>query len=228
MNPVLLFDWNRTLLDGAPALLQTTNAILNRHGRATIHMDTFRKHCDVLLSLLYRSLGMSRDEVAEVDRDGSAASHEPYEPLADKADLREGPHRLLELARREAALSIIVSNHIVAPLRSQLRRLGIDNYINEVLAFESRTTQYQSMGNGERLRLYMQKNNLEPASIFIIGDMPSKWTLHAILGLNAYGSPAVLFRIRACTRRILTTRLTTIMSYCRPYKGTASFRMHQS
>ncbi|WP_247903787.1 hypothetical protein [Bradyrhizobium sp. 131] len=116
MNPVLVFDWNGTLLDDAHALLQTTNAILDRFVRATIHMDTFRKHRDVLLSLLYRSLGMSRDEVAEVDRDGSAASHETYEPLADKADLREGPHRLLELARREAALSIIVSNHIVAPL----------------------------------------------------------------------------------------------------------------
>lgn len=119
MNPVLVFNWNGTQLDDAHALLQTTNASLDRFGRATIHMDTFRKHCDVLLSLLYRSLGMSRDEVAEVDRDGSAASHETYEPLADKADLREGPHRLLELARREAALSIIVSNHIVAPLRSQ-------------------------------------------------------------------------------------------------------------
>ncbi|MET4222382.1 hypothetical protein ABIB00_007619 [Bradyrhizobium sp. LB14.3] len=170
---------------------------------------------------------MSRDEVAEVDRDGSAVSHDTYEPLADKADLREGALRLLELAQREAALSIIVSNHIVAPLRSQLRRLGI-NYINEVLAFESRTTQYQPMGTGERLRLYMQKNNLEPASIFIMGDMPSKWTLHAILELKAYGSPAALFRIRACTRRILTTRLTPIMSYCRSYKGTASFRMHKS
>lgn len=228
MNLVLVFDWNGTLLDDAHALLQTTNAILDRFVRATIHMDTLRKHCDVLLSLLYRSLGMSRDEVAEVDRDGSAACHETYEPLASKADLREGPHRLLELARREAALSIIVNNHIVAPLRSQWRRLRIDNYINEVLAFESCTTQYRSMGNGERLRLYMQKNNLEPASIFIAGDMPPKWTLHAILGLKAYGSPAVLFRIRACTRRILTTRLTTIMSYRRSYKGTASFRMYKS
>lgn len=228
MNPVLVFNWNGTQLDDAHALFQTTNASLDRFGRATIHMDTFRKHCDVLLSLLYRSLGTSRDEVAEVDRDVSAASHETYEPLADKADLRDGPHRLLELARREAALSIIVSNYIVAPLRPQLRRLGIDNHINEVLAFESRTTQYQSMGNGERLRLYMQKDDLEPASIFIIGDMPAKWTLHAFLGPKAYGSPAVLFRIRACTRRILTTRLTTIMSYCRPYKGTASFRMHKS
>lgn len=228
MNLVLVFDWNGTLLDDAHALLQTTNAILDRFVRATIHMDTLRKHCDVLLSLLYRSLGMSRDEVAEVDRDGSAACHETYEPLASKADLREGPHRLFELARREAALSIIVNNHIVAPLRSQWRRLRIDNYINEVLAFESCTTQYRSMGNGERLRLYMQKNNLEPASIFIAGDMPSKWTLHAILGLKAYGSPAVLFRIRACTRRILTTRLTTIMSYRRSYKGTASFRMYKS
>lgn len=115
MKPVLVFDWNGTLLDDAHALLQTTNAILNRFGYAPINMETFREHCDLPLSLLYRNLGMSQDEVAAVDRDGSAVFHNTYEPLADRADLREGARRVLELAHREAALSVIVSNHIVAP-----------------------------------------------------------------------------------------------------------------
>ncbi|GGI31273.1 MULTISPECIES: HAD family hydrolase [Bradyrhizobium] len=183
MKPVLVFDWNGTLLDDTYALLQTTNAILDRFGHATIDMSTFREHCDVPLSLLYRSLGMSQDEVATVDRDGSAIFHDTYEPLAGKADLREGARRVLELAHQEAASSIIVSNHIVDPLRSQLRRLGIDDYINDVLAFENRTTQYKSMSKGERLRLYMQKNNLKPASTFIIGDMPVETDIARNLGL---------------------------------------------
>ncbi|EIG58982.1 MULTISPECIES: HAD family hydrolase [Bradyrhizobium] len=183
MKPVLVFDWNGTLLDDAYALLETTNAILDRFGRTTIDMKTLREHCDVPLSLLYRSLGLSRDELATVDRDGSAMFHDAYEALAGRADLREGARRVLELARREGASSIIVSNHIVDPLRYQLRRLGINDCIDDVLAFESRDTQYKSTSKGERLRLYMQKNNLKPASTFIIGDMPIETDIARNLGL---------------------------------------------
>lgn len=183
MKPVLVFDWNGTLLDDAYALLQTTNGILNRFGHAAIDMKTFREHCDVPLSVLYRSLGMSEGQVATVDRDGGAIFHDAYELLAGKADLREGARRVLELARQEGASSIIVSNHIVDPLRSQLRRLGIDRCIDDVIAFESRATQYRSMSKGERLRLYMQKNNLHPASTFIIGDMPVETNIARDLGL---------------------------------------------
>lgn len=185
MKPTLVFDWNGTLLDDASALLQTTNSILNRFGHAAIDMNAFREHCDVPLSLLYRSLGMSTDEIAAIDQDGSAIFHDTYEPLASKAELREGARSMLELARQQAASSIIVSNHIVDPLRSQLRRLEIDGYIDDVIAFESRATQYQSMSKGERLRLYMQKNNLEPASTFIIGDMPVEIDIARSLGLTS-------------------------------------------
>ncbi|QHP67919.1 HAD family hydrolase [Bradyrhizobium sp. LCT2] len=183
MKPVLVFDWNGTLLDDAHALLQTTNAILDRFGRAPIDMKTLQEHCDVPLARLYHSLGMSEDEIATIDRDGSAMFHDAYERLASKADLREGARRVLELARQEGALSIIVSNHIVEPLRFQLKRLGINDYIDDVLAFETRTSQYKSMSKGERLRLHMQKNNLQPASTFIIGDMPVETEIGRNLGL---------------------------------------------
>lgn len=183
MKPLLVFDWNGTLLDDADALLQTTNAILDRFGHPAIDMNTFREHCDVPLSLLYPSLGMSQDQIATVDRDSSAVFHDAYERLAGTARLREGARRVLELARQEGASSIIVSNHIVDPLRSQLRRLEIDHYIDDVLAFESRATQYKSMSKGERLRLYMQKNNQHPVSTFIIGDMPVETNIARDLGL---------------------------------------------
>ncbi|SFI62265.1 HAD hydrolase-like protein [Bradyrhizobium sp. Gha] len=185
MKPALVFDWNGTLLDDTYALLETTNVILDRFSRPSIDIKTFRDRCDVPLSRLYHSLGMSHEEVEAVERDEGALFHDTYEPLADKADLREGARRVLELAQRESALLIILSNHIVAPLKSQLRRLGVDNYITEVLAFESRATQYKSMSKGERLRLYMENHNLKPSSTFIIGDMPVETDIARDLGLTS-------------------------------------------
>ncbi|MGY3622107.1 HAD family hydrolase [Bradyrhizobium sp. USDA 10063] len=185
MKPTLVFDWNGTLLDDADALLQTTNTILDRFGRAPIDMQTFRDQSDVPLSVLYRNLGLSEGEVETVDRDGSAIFHDTYEPLASKADLREGARRILETARQHAGSTIILSNHIVEPLCTQLRRLGIEDCISEVLAFESRATQYKSMSKGERLRVYMQTHNLSPGSTFIIGDMPVETDIARNLGLTS-------------------------------------------
>ncbi|MFK4719458.1 HAD family hydrolase [Bradyrhizobium niftali] len=185
MKPALVFDWNGTLLDDTYALLETTNVILDRFGRPSIDIKTFRNRSDVPLSRLYLNLGMSREEIEAVERDDGALFHDLYEPLADKADLREGARRVLEMARRQSALLIILSNHIVAPLQSQLRRLGVDHYITDVLAFESRATQYKSMSKGERLRLYMQRYNLKPASTFIIGDMPVETDIARNLGLTS-------------------------------------------
>ncbi|MFH0302673.1 HAD hydrolase-like protein [Bradyrhizobium sp. 31Argb] len=183
MKPALVFDWNGTLLDDADALLQTTNAILSRFGRAAIDMQTFLDQCDVPLSVLYRNLGISEREVETVDSDGSAIFHDTYEPLASKADLRDGARRILETARQQAVSTIILSNHIVEPLRTQLRRLGIDDCVDEVLAFESRATQYKSMSKGERLQLYMQTHNLNPGSTVFIGDMPVETDIARNLGL---------------------------------------------
>ncbi|XIA67575.1 HAD family hydrolase [Bradyrhizobium sp. TZ2] len=183
MKPALVFDWNGTLLDDADAVLQTMNAILRQFGRAAIDMQTFRDQCELPLSVLYRNVGMSEREVETVDSNSGAIFHDIYEALASKADLREGARRILETARQQAVSTIVVSNHIVEPVRTQLRRLGIDDYVTEVLAFESRATQFKSMSKGERLRRYMQTHNLNPSSTFIIGDMPVETDIARNLGL---------------------------------------------
>jgi phosphoglycolate phosphatase len=183
MKPVLVFDWNGTLIDDADAFLQTTNAILSRFGRAAIDMHTLREQCEVPLSILYRNLGMSEREVAEVEIDDSAFFHDIYEPLASKADLRQGARRILEMARQQSVSTIILSNHIIEPLRIQLRRLRIADCITQVLAFESRATQYKSMSKGDRLGVYMRTNNLSSDSTFIIGDMPIETEIARNLGL---------------------------------------------
>ncbi|MCP3392129.1 HAD hydrolase-like protein [Bradyrhizobium sp. CCGB12] len=183
MKPALVFDWNGTLLDDSDALLQTANIILGRLGRAAIDVKTFRDSFDVPLSAFFRNLGMSDRDIETVDRDDCAMFHDTYEPLADKAVMRGGARCILETAREQGVSSIIVSNHILDPLRNQLRRHGIDDCITEVLAFESRATQFKSMSKGERLRRYMQAYNLNPSSTVIVGDMPVETDIARDLGL---------------------------------------------
>jgi phosphoglycolate phosphatase len=184
MKPTLVFDWNGTLLDDTEAILQTMNVILNRFGQSSIDIQTFREECDLPFALLYRKCGMSADNVEAANSDGSALFHDTYEPLADRAPLREGARDILKAAHRHGIHTVILSNHIVEPIRVQLRRLGIEEYVSEVLAFESRATQYKSIGKGERLRLYMQANGLQPETTVIIGDMPVETEIARTLGLT--------------------------------------------
>jgi len=183
MKSAIVFDWNGTLLDDANAVLQTVNAILSRFSRATVDMQRFREEFELPLSVLYRNLDMSEDEVEVVHSNDSAIFHDTYESLASKALLRKGARNILLAAHRQAVQTVILSNHIVEPIRVQVRRLGIKSCVTEILAFESRATQFRSMSKEDRLRLYMQANDLSAERTVVVGDMPIETEIARNLGL---------------------------------------------
>ncbi|MGY4473318.1 HAD family hydrolase [Bradyrhizobium sp. USDA 3364] len=183
MKSAIIFDWNGTLLDDANAVLQTINAILSRFGRAAVDMHKLREKFELPPSVLFRNLGMSKDEIEVVQSNDNAIFHDTYEFLARNAALRKGARNVLLAADQRAIQTVIVSNHIVGPIRTQLRRLGIKTHVTDILAFESRATQFMSMSKQERLRLYMQANDLSPERTVIVGDMPVETEIARNLGL---------------------------------------------
>ena len=70
--------------------------------------------------------------------------------------LREGATEILEPCAKTACQTLILSNHLVDPIRGQLQRLGIDNHFAEVLAYASRATQFRDMTKGEKLQRFMK------------------------------------------------------------------------
>ncbi len=67
--------------------------------------------------------------------------------------------------------SYILSNHIVDPIRTQLRRLEIEHFFAEVLAYADRATQFKDMTKGERLRRYrVAQRHRGPQDTMIVGD----------------------------------------------------------
>ncbi|MCA1395576.1 HAD family hydrolase [Bradyrhizobium elkanii] len=183
MKSAIVFDWNGTLLDDANAVLQTINAILSRFGRAAVDMRRLREEFELPLSVLFRNLDMSKDEIDVVERNDSAIFHDTYEFLARNAALRKGARNVLLAADHRAVHTIIVSNHIVEPIRAQVRRLGIKTHVTDILAFENRATQFKSVNKEERLRLYMQANDIPPQRTVIVGDMPVETEIARNLGL---------------------------------------------
>lgn len=183
MKSAIVFDWNGTLLDDANAVLQTINAILSRFSHAAIDMHKFREEFELPLSVFFRKLDMSKDEIELVHSNDSAIFHDTYEFLASGTALRKGVRNLLLTARQQAMQTVIVSNHIVEPIRAQVRRHGVETHVTDILAFESRATQFRSMSKEDRLRLYMLTNDLSPDRTVVVGDMPVETEIARNLGL---------------------------------------------
>ncbi len=166
----LIFDWNSTLLDDFHIIHECMNLIMKKVGRPEVSIDYFRGCYDVPFEKLYGNLGFANGEVDNMmalDRD---MFHNHYEPRAENAALRDGAAEILQHAKDKGVHSYILSNHIVDPIRTQLRRLSIEHFFTEVLAYATHATQFKDMTKGERLRRYMADKGMAGQLAMIVGD----------------------------------------------------------
>jgi phosphoglycolate phosphatase len=173
MNPAsktLVFDWNCTLLDDIHAMHVCTNKLLESEGYQPMHIDAFRANYTVPFEHLYRNMGFTDVQIERLLSLENSAFHDHYEPMAHEANLREGAVDILTHAHANGVQSLILSNHIVDPIRVQLRRLEIEHLFDDVLAYADRHVQFKDMTKGERLRRFMVKHGLTPQQTIIVGD----------------------------------------------------------
>ncbi|MGE3623507.1 MAG: HAD family hydrolase [Bdellovibrionales bacterium] len=166
----LVFDWNCTLLDDFQAMHDCMNIIMDKVGRAAITADYFRTHYNVPFEKLYASFGFTADEIDMLVNLDRHIFHHHYEPMADRALLRDGAQEIVERAAARGVETLILSNHIVGPIRTQLTRLGIHDRFADVLAYASHDVQFRDMTKGDKLRLYREKRHVRPEDTIIVGD----------------------------------------------------------
>jgi phosphoglycolate phosphatase len=166
----IVFDWNGTLLDDMQAMFDCQNILMEQLGRQPITMDYFRTHYEVPFEKLYANLGLTKDEIDFAIHLDRHVFHDHYEPMAAKAFLRAGATETLGYARQHGLTALILSNHIVDPIRTQLRRLKIEHFFDDVLAYACRDTQFKDMTKGERLRRFMNDRGMTPKNTMIVGD----------------------------------------------------------
>jgi phosphoglycolate phosphatase len=196
----LVFDWNSTLLDDFHIIHECMNLIMQRVGRSPITIDRFRACYEVPFELLYSNLGFANGEVDRMMNLERDVFHDFYEPRAENAPLRDGAVDLLRHAKDKGLPAYILSNHIVEPIRAQLRRLEIEPYFAEVLAYATRAEQFRDMTKGERLRRFMAERGIEAGRTMIVGDSVEEIQIARAEGLTSVaitGGGALEERLRS-------------------------------
>ncbi|HEU0118574.1 MAG TPA: HAD family hydrolase [Alphaproteobacteria bacterium] len=166
----IVFDWNCTLLDDVQALFDCTNGLLQKEGHAPLTIEHFRDNYEIPFTVFYGRMGFNEDQVARLMSLENSAFHDNYEPRAAKASLREGASEILDHAKALGVNSMILSNHIVDPIKVQLKRLKVDHLFSEVLAYADRATQFKHMTKGERLKRFMKERGYDAHDAIIVGD----------------------------------------------------------
>lgn len=166
----LIFDWNSTLLDDFHIIHECMNQVMNHVGRDPIDLEHFRSAYEVPFETLYANLGFAEHEIERVVKADRHVFHNNYEPKADAAGLRDGAEDVLRHASENGLHNYILSNHIVEPIRSQLRRLSIEHFFTDVLAYATHATQFADMTKGEKLRRYREEKGITGEPAIIVGD----------------------------------------------------------
>jgi phosphoglycolate phosphatase len=179
----IVWDWNGTLFDDVDAMLGAFNHVFAHLGYVQVDMAGFRKHYAIPIAQMYRNHGFSNQHIAEIEANADHGFHDHYENLALQMPMRDGALDLLNDLRGKDVHSYILSNHLVEPIKAQLRRLQADHLLDEVLAYADSATQFKDMTKGERMRRYMAQHGLQGPDGIVIGDSAEETHIGRELGM---------------------------------------------
>jgi len=165
---IVVFDWNGTLLEDTLHCLRATNAVLELLGREPVTIERYRKHCRVPIAHMYNDFGVSMEDLAR----HKAVIHEiwngVYNSHAQTARLRGGAESALCSLGHKSRRAIILSNHTTANISEHIRRFGIHDSFEAVLAYEQHGAAFLKNVKGERMARYIEEHGIDRG--IIVGD----------------------------------------------------------
>lgn len=167
-HQAIVFDWNGTLLEDAHPCLHATNAVLKHLGHAAVTIEHYRKHCRVPIAHMYNDFGVGMDELARHKVIIHDMWNGIYNEQTESAGLRTGAREALDALKRQQRRTVILSNHTVANISGHMKRFGIRDHFEAILAYESYGAAFLKEVKGERLKTYIEKHKIEHG--IVVGD----------------------------------------------------------
>ncbi len=184
MKKLIVFDWNGTLLSDTQACFEADNTVIKYFGGQPINLQTYKDTIIIPAIDFYSQHGCDRKEMEENIQRVGEVFHSFYEPRAAKCRTRRGVQKLLTWLKYHSVISIILSNHTITGINNQLVRLGINDYISEVLANASSNYSFIGRNKKEKLEIFVNKRGYKPKDILIIGDSPEETEIGKTLGIE--------------------------------------------
>ena len=136
-------------------------------------LKRFRETFEIPLDKFYAANGLPEKVFWDNLEFIQGLYHERYEERAKKCRSRAGARNLLKWLKEQEIESVILSNHTLSGIESQLKRLKLKDYFTEVLANKEHT-KTGIKNKRERLKEFMRKNQVKGGETIIVGDSPEE------------------------------------------------------
>ena len=154
----IILDWSGTLVDDFGPVLEATNGIFKRFGRAPMTEAEFREKFFLPFPEFYRKYlpGVPLKKL-------EAHFHRVYPCLQKRVRLLPGTLRFLKFCRKRQYRLFLLSSIHADHFKAQGRRLGLSGYFEKAYV--------QVLDKKNRIRQILAENRLDPAHTLFVGDM---------------------------------------------------------
>lgn len=174
MIKLVVFDWNGTLIADTSACFEADNYILKFFGGHRVDLKTYRSTIIIPAINFYAMHGCNRVALENNYEKLGQVFHSAYEPRVSRCRTRRGTKNLLRWLKKNSIKTIILSNHTIEGVKTQLRRLKIDNYFDDIIANTKLSSSMKGRNKREKLRKYLAYNKINTRDVIIIGDSPEE------------------------------------------------------
>jgi len=126
MCPLVIWDWNGTLLDDVEICVQSMNLLLGRRGLTPMTVDQYRSVFTFPVQRYYELVGF--DFQSESFSDVALEYHEAYEGLVRRAKLHSDAIQALERLSAQEVSQVVLSALEERRLHNELRIRGIGHH----------------------------------------------------------------------------------------------------
>ncbi|MFT4294629.1 MAG: HAD family hydrolase [Micropruina sp.] len=180
----VVWDWNGTLLDDLPCVLDVTNQLLTEFGLPVLtDLPSYQAIFRFPIAEYYADLGFDTSPGGNFE----AASHryiELYRSAAHGCVLHDGAVETLAALRRTGLGQVVISASEQQNLAAQLAPFALDAWIEQALGLSDiYAASKQTLAQG-----WLESNRLEPAQVVFVGD-----SAHDFEIAQALGARCVLF-----------------------------------
>lgn len=181
MRPVVIWDWNGTLLDDVAACVAAINELLTARSLPPVTIERHATLFTFPVRTYYEHLGFKLD--TESFADIALEYHSAYDRAFGTAALRPEAHATLTALADRGIQQYVLSASEESRLNEQLAEAGILGFLSGTAGLGD----LQARSKVERGRRLLEQEAIEPTSAVLIGD-----TVHDHDVATALGAQSVL------------------------------------
>lgn len=179
----LVWDWNGTLLDDLPIVIEAVNRTIGGFGLSPINEEAYRDHYTRPVRHFYDRL-FGRAVADEEWLRLNTGFHDAYFDLAHQVDLAPGAREAMSLVESSGWTQSLLSMSPQDWLDGIVERLGIHDRFESVDGLSGPTGGLKAA----HLEVHLQALEIEGSSVVVVGDTPDD-----VAAARHVGARAILF-----------------------------------